>query len=173
MFSLVLVVISIGLVGLAGFSVLYLTGSIFKDAGATGGAAALNSQAQQLLQAADSFREDNGRWPLDVPELISRNYLRGNFMPIEGAEGVWLTPLSGTPVYLMREVPDSVCEELNGQLSVAHTQPANPRGGLWLQCYGEGTTEHGFKVVVSRGGANLTAALNDPAAFDVLLDTAP
>lgn len=173
MFSLVLVIIALGLVSLAGLTALYLTGAIFQGAGATGAAAAINSQAQQLMLAADTFREDNGRWPADEQELISSNYLKSQFLLIEGAPEAWTTPMTGVPVFLLQNVAESACVELNTQLGVALAEVTDPRTGTWLQCYGTEAQPHGFKVLVRRGAADLDKVLADPTGAELVLDTAP
>lgn len=173
MFTLVLVILSIGLVAAAGISALYLTGAIFQEAGATGAAAAINSQGQQLMMAVDAFREDNDRWPTGEQELISTNYLRAQFLPIEGVQAEWVTPLDQAPVFLLRDVAASVCLELNTQLGVPTEESATPRTGTWLQCYGTDAQPHGLKVLASRSASELSKVLADPDAAALVLDTAP
>lgn len=173
MFSLVLVIIAIGLVSIAGLTALYLTGAIFQEAGATGAAAAINSQGQQLMLAVDTFREDNGRWPNDEQELISSNYLKAQLLPTEGAPDAWVTPMAGVPVFLLQDVAESACVELNTQLGLSLTEVTTPRTGTWLQCYGTEAQPQGFKVLVRRGASDLDKVLADPTAAALVLDTAP
>ena len=168
MLSLLLITVSILLVGAAGFAALYFTGTIFRDAGATGGAAALNSQAQQLIQAVDAFREDLNRWPNDAQELVSSGYLQGEFLPVEGTSGGWMTPLNGQPVYQMRNVPDRMCEELNKQLQLPAATPSGFVTGQWLQCYGAESQTGGYKVLLVRGPGNLSKVQANPLAASVL-----
>lgn len=75
MFSLIVTIISIALVAAVAVATIYYGGPAFNQGKAGADAAKVMTQSQQILGAATLFSSDNGRWPLNVEELVATRYL--------------------------------------------------------------------------------------------------
>lgn len=177
MFALIIAIVSIALIVATVALSSFYGGSAITDAQAVAEAARLKNEESQIIGAVETFQADQGRWPNDVRELVTRGYLtsipRGarEVALVERPAGLisaafaqaspegWHTPVAGQPIYTTSSTVDKeVCRKFNvasrgddGILKTAFTE-------LRSQCFGaEGT----YQVVVARAGSAglLTSAL--------------
>lgn len=128
MFSLLITIISIALVAALAVATIYYGGAAFTQGKARATAAAVTSQGQQILGAAQIFRATQGRWPDDINELVSANYLRDvPIAPLALAEDTsmlglayaasattWSALQPGVPYYWVHnQVSTAECQQLN------------------------------------------------------------
>lgn len=160
MFSLIITIVSVALVTALALATIYYGGSAFKQGKAEAFAAKAVLQGQQLQGAAELFQANNGRWPHDLTELVSANYL--NSIPTADATktmGVvanayaanlpWQMPTVDVPTFTLAIAADeAACQSVNlksygynGILRKAYT-------GYQVQCYGY--TDGGLLIVATK-----------------------
>lgn len=152
MFSLIIVIISIALVAALALATLYFGGSAATRGNAKSVATQAITQSTQLLGAAELYYADKGEWPTDIPEMVSKGYLKSQpqLMATRGADGYapsayaaqtameWTMPVAKQPTFVLSgSVSTEVCQELNqlargdnGILGKAYTT-------FKTQCFGE------------------------------------
>lgn len=170
MFSLIITIISIALVAALALATLYYGGEAFNEGRAKAEAAKLKNHGQQLLGAADLFRLEKGRYPNNVPELVSEGYLSSVPVaksPVNQALAAeeWVMPTAQEPVFVFTGVEEETCAEFNvsayGQNGILDTA----RTSQMYQCFGDTS----YKAVVSKSTSAMTAAAT--AGNVVLADT--
>ena len=162
MFSLLITVVAVVLVACLALATIYYGGAALNRSSTNAQATQLVVQGQQILGAVELFYTDNARYPTDLDELVSTQYLssvpQGFSGTPAGAEG-WLTPASSVPTYeLNAPVPDAVCEQLN-QLSLGTNGIASQAYDSYSsQCYHSATSQTNTVVVTMLGTAGGTIA---------------
>lgn len=76
MFSLIIVLVSIGLAAAIALATLYYGGDAFREGETAARAARVVNQGQQVLGAADMFKSEQGRWPNSMAEMVALKYLK-------------------------------------------------------------------------------------------------
>ena len=185
MFSLIMALISIVLVGILAVASIYYGGTSYSQAAAKAKAATIVNQGQQLLGAAQSFEATNGRWPNDITELVSSGFL--NQVPIVQADplptnefyqvptayadttGTWSQPAPGVPAYVfVGGIEQPVCQSVNFQVRKDNGILSKAYPALITQCFGLGAP---FGAVVS--AADTTAFTSALPAGTVSLSGLP
>ena len=172
MFSLIITVVAVVLVACLALATIYYGGAALNRSSTNAQATQLVVQGQQILGAVELFYTDNARYPTDLDELVSTQYLssvpQGFSGTPAGAEG-WLTPASSVPTYALNApVSDAVCEQLN-QLSLGTNGIASQAYDSYSsQCYHSATSQANTVVVTMLGTAGGTISSALP-----VLDVAP
>lgn len=176
MFSLIITIISIALVAALALATLYYGADAFSQGRVKAEAAKIRVQGQQIQAAADLFRFRMGRYPNQVAELVSADYLKS--IPVAQAAALqsalaadmpWVMPLAATPVFMLTEVDEQVCAEVNQQTGASTAtveQTLSP--DLLMQCYGVAADTRAFRVVLAKSTSALADAVADPVSNELL-----
>lgn len=194
MFSLIIIIISIALVGVLVAATMYNGGDTLSEAKAQADATRLKNQEQQILAAVDFFQAEHNRFPEDLGELVTTGFLRSipvglsadsevailTLMPeAVASDAGWVTPVTGQPVFqTATNVPRKTCSKFN---QASRGDDGILRGAydtLRSQCYGE---DGNYRVIIYKSGAiNLSDVLGGdvlpgaiPPVSDSGWDTAP
>jgi len=177
-FSLIITIVSIALVAALAIATIYYGGQVSRNAKARADAAAVTTQAQQILGAAQLFRTIEGRWPSDLQELVAATYLdkvpspplaaaapAPSFSLISSAHAAvgdlvnWETVQPTTPYYWVhRAVPKSTCQQVNMTVRGDDGIYNAARPSLWMQCFGE---NEDYTVVVGFPGLKNAPSMED------------
>jgi len=141
MFSLIITIISIALVAALALATLYYGGGAFNQGRAQAQAAKVRSQSQQLLGAAELFKANHGRYPVNVAEMVSDKYLSSVPMARAAvaqalADSAWLMPVPEQALFLLPMTAPEACRQVNQQ---SYGEPgilSGPLSGVQTQCYG-------------------------------------
>lgn len=177
MFSLIIAIVSIALivalVALSG----YFGGDAISAGQARSQATRLINEESQILAAMDVFQADNKRWPTNLEELISGNYLRSiptgaqmqpaqvssySFELVSSAHAAdiapvlgWSMPAANTPIIYTTKVLKAVCQAYNLASRGDDGILRQAFEALPAQCYG---ADGDYRVVVKKAAANVTLA---------------
>lgn len=144
MFSLVISIVSIALVAVLALATLYYGGKGFTQGTAKANASRLLNEGQQLMGAAELYRHEHGRYPDNIEQLISGNYLKTR-PPGGSASAVtsvfanieqWSMPEPGTPVFETTTEGSSTCRAVNESSYGLDGILTEMRPNLISQCYG-------------------------------------
>ena len=162
MFSLIITIISIALVAALALATLYYGGDAFNQGRADAEASKILNQGQQMLGAADLFHANRGRYPNNVAELVSADYLKS--IPLAQATAIqaalaaepWEMPTANVPVFVLDGVGEDACVRVNARSYGIDGILELARTGLQTQCFGPNPGPQ--KVVISKGASHMTAA---------------
>lgn len=169
MFSLIIAIVAIALIVAVTLVGSYYMGGSVSDASAKSEAARLKNEEQQILAGSEMFRADQGRWPTDVQELVSRGYLSSvpkglvaeagadlqliSSAYAQAAEHGWVPAVNGQPIYVStRTVPEKVCRQYNLVSRGDDGILLNAYQVLPAQCYG---TADNFHIVFFKPAAGV------------------
>jgi len=166
MFSLIITIISIALVAALALATLYYGGDAFNKGQAQAQAAKVRNQGQQLLGAAELFKANHGRYPINVAEMVTDKYLSS--VPVARtaiaealADSAWYMPLQEEALFLLSTPVPEACRTINekgyGQRGIL----TGVVDGVQVQCYGPALN------------ALYTMAAKDPKAVQALTGAAP
>jgi len=163
MFSLVITIISIALVAALALATLYFGGAAFNKGRADAEASKIINQGQQLLGASELFYASHGRWPDNVPEMISLGYLKsgpvaGAALPAAWAAEAWEMPTAGVPVFVVDPINDDVCSRVNHKSYGMDGVLEKLYPGLMYQCWGGDLGA--LQTVVARATGDLALAFD-------------
>lgn len=165
MFSLIITSISIALVAALALATLYYGGDAFNQGRADAAASKILNQGQQLLGAADLFRANMGRYPDNVAELVSDDYLKT--IPVAQATALqaamaageaWGMPRARVPVFVLPATEASPCKRVNHRAYGMDGILPRAHDSLATQCYGPTTDTADLTTVVAKSGAYLREA---------------
>lgn len=195
MFSLVITIIAVVLIVLVSYATLSYGGGAFTQGSAKARAAALDSQAEQILAATTLYQANNGRWPTTLAELADGQFLTtiptASVLPESAVHQVldslsdlviptaqaapaiispWLTVSSATPQYVLNKKASlKVCQEVNRlrQGVEGVKQAADPT--LSVQCFGVSEPYTLLAQVPGAGATALTTSTLQAATGDTSL----
>jgi type II secretory pathway pseudopilin PulG len=172
MFSLIITIISIALVGALALATLYYGGSSWTRGNATAAAATATNQGEQIRAAMAVYYLDHGQYPASLAELEG-DYLRAIPVPPDSvaaldaplevgfvvsaqaaSDRVWAMLAPHQPAVMIHEtVSQHVCQELNftSRGSDAIYEKVDPREAM--QCFGPAGGPFTYVVGVPNAGS--------------------
>lgn len=149
MFSLIVTIISIALVAALALATLYYGGTVMSEQRSKAIAAGAKLQSEQILAATQLFHHDQGRYPNDLNELVTMEYLRSvpvlnartelDLLPVANAASfTWVQAAPGRPVFmLIRSVSEEQCKAVNLKIRGDNGIYNKATPSFGTQCFGE------------------------------------
>lgn len=140
MFSLIITIISIGLVAILAIASVYYGGSAFNNGNVKGNAATLVAQAQQISAARTMYFNDMSALPATIGALAP-NYLQSIPAAPATVAGAWALDAT-TGAVSAAVTSDKVCAQVNvtagvsGATADPSTIPATAPTGVVYSCSG-------------------------------------
>lgn len=161
MFSLIITIISVALTAALALATLYYGGNAYSQARADAQATKVKNQAAQLLAASEFFKVNNGRYPLNVAEMVAEGYLRSEpvaraAVAVALANQAWYMPLPGESLFLLPTSSSSTCSKVNERGYGAFGILPGVLSSVQTQCFGTSLS------------ALYTMAAKDPRTVQVL-----
>lgn len=169
MFALIIAIIAIALVIGVTVATHYYSGDSLTKGTDAANAARIVSQGQQITGAAVMFQASENRWPADVAELLSRNYLSS--IPEAGAP--WVATGPNVPQYVVAGVlTEGACRQVNSQQNGNDGIHVSADPTLRVQCFGPAEPYAAVFQIPGAGGALTTAGLQAASGSSALLAAA-